>query len=175
VNIQSKKRKLLLTVAALSLSVCALLFSVGSTLRRYSQPIVTGDTNVRKPGPPTLGTSDALFENVALSSGLKYRWKLGVEPYDILESVGYGCALLDYNNDGKLDILLIGSKVSLFEGSRNGKFRDVSKAMGLSALKGSFSGCAVGDTTTTASKIFIYQPTVEACYYATTRLGSYVM
>lgn len=47
--------------------------------------------------------------------------------------------------DGNLDILLVGSKVALYQGDGKGHFTDVSDQTGISKLKGHFLGCAVGD------------------------------
>jgi hypothetical protein len=59
--------------------------------------------------------------------------------------VGNGCGFLDYNNDGNLDVLLVGPKVALYQGDGTGRFTDVSAATGLARLSGRFLGCAVGD------------------------------
>ena len=59
------------------------------------------------------------------------------------ETMGSGCAFLDYDNDGWLDILLINgmnwpghpgngpSTMRLYRNNRNGTFTDVTKAAGL--------------------------------------------
>lgn len=74
----------------------------------------------------------------------------------IVESIGGGCAFLDYNRDGKLDILLVrGSTlarlrdggdpvVALFE-NQGGVFRDVSAKAGLLAARGWGMGVTVAD------------------------------
>ena len=98
-----------------------------------------------------IGSADSvrnasLFENVAQQSGLNYRWSIaGKRPLNILQTIGNGCAFLDYDNDGNLDILLVGPKLALYRGDGKGHFTDVTQAMGLSALHGQFLGCAVGD------------------------------
>ena len=79
-------------------------------------------------------------------SGLHYRWMIpGKGPLNILQTIGNGCAFLDYNNDGYLDILLVGPKLALYKGDGHGHFTDVTHQMGLDKLHGQFLGCAVGD------------------------------
>lgn len=84
--------------------------------------------------------------DVSSKAGLEYRWEIhGPRPLTILQSIGNGCAFLDYNNDGNLDILLVGPKLALYRGDGKGHFTDVTHAVGLDQLKGHFLGCAVGD------------------------------
>src|SRR5579871_1808755 len=87
------------------------------------------------------------FREVGLSAGLHYQWTIpGSRPMNILQTIGNGCAFLDYNNDGNLDILLVGpDHVALYQGDGHGHFTDVSHQTGLDRLKGHFLGCAVGD------------------------------
>ncbi len=86
------------------------------------------------------------FVDVAQQDGLHYQWTIpNPGPHNILESIGNGCAFLDYDNDGNLDILLVGPKLALYKGDGHGHFTDVSHATGLDTLHGHFLGCAVGD------------------------------
>jgi len=66
-------------------------------------------------------------------------------PRNIEQIMGHGCAFLDYNNDGNLDILLVGKQMALYAGDGHGHFQDVTHQAGLDALHGDFRGCAVGD------------------------------
>ncbi|HZP82091.1 MAG TPA: VCBS repeat-containing protein, partial [Chthonomonadaceae bacterium] len=61
------------------------------------------------------------------------------------QTIGNGCAFLDYDNDGNLDILLVGPKLALYKGDGHGHFSDVTQATGLDKLSGHLLGCAVGD------------------------------
>ena len=89
---------------------------------------------------------DISFVDVADKAGLKYAWKTeGSRPLNILQTIGNGCAFLDYNNDGNLDILLIGPKPALFEGDGKGHFTDVTVKTGLDKISGHLLGVAVGD------------------------------
>lgn len=87
-----------------------------------------------------------LFEETAEQAGVHYQWTItGKRPLNILQSIGCGCAFLDYDSDGCLDILLVGPHPALFRGDGKGHFTDVTKAAGLDRLSGPFLGCAVGD------------------------------
>src|SRR5438046_4557242 len=86
------------------------------------------------------------FVNVAGAAGLRYRWEAPAHrPLTILDTIGNGCAFLDYNSDGSLDILLVGPKIALYRGDGKGHFADVTAEAGLNNLTGHFLGCAVGD------------------------------
>ncbi len=106
-----------------------------------------------RPGPaptlvsPTAPAGPPLFSDVADRAGLHFQWVVpGPRPLNILQTIGNGCALLDYDNSGHLSVLLVGTDhVALYKGDGHGHFTDVSSAMGLAALKGHFLGCAVGD------------------------------
>src|SRR5438045_803838 len=95
---------------------------------------------------PARAPSAPRFSDVAAAAGLRYRWEIpGKRPLNILQTIGNGCAFLDYNNDGNLDILLVGSKLALYQGDGKGHFTDVTGETGLDRLSGHFLGCAVGD------------------------------
>lgn len=100
------------------------------------------------PSPPK-ASSSALTDGprfVKVDAGLNYRWEAPPHrPLNILDTIGNGCAFLDYNQDGNLDILLVGPKLALYRGDGKGHFTDVTAAVGLSNLTGHFLGCAVGD------------------------------
>jgi len=72
----------------------------------------------------------------------------------ILEAIGCGCAFIDYDNDGWLDIFLLGgmrfdgtpagATNRLYKNNRDGSFTDVTEAAGLHNV-GWASGVCVGD------------------------------
>ena len=102
------------------------------------------------PSPTLVASAPAgppLFADVADKAGLRYQWTVpGTRPLNILQTIGNGCAFLDYDNSGNLSVLLVGTDhVALFKGDGKGHFADVSHAMGLDTLRGHFLGCAVGD------------------------------
>src|SRR5579862_9525797 len=101
--------------------------------------ITPSPTAIQASGPP-------IFREVGQAAGLNYRWTIpGKRPLNILQTIGNGCAFLDYNNDGNLDILLVGPKLALYKGDGKGHFTDVTHETGLDKLSGHFLGCAVGD------------------------------
>ena len=112
--------------------------------------LVTGGCNSAPTTPPraTLNftTTQIRYKDISLQSGIDYRWSItGPRPLNILQTIGNGCAFLDYNNDGNLDILLIGPKLALYKGDGHGHFVNVTHATGLDKFSGHFLGCAVGD------------------------------
>src|SRR5271163_4278073 len=67
------------------------------------------DSTLLSPQPVTAPAASPLFVNMSQRAGLHYHWMIaGKRPLNILQSIGNGCAFLDYNNDGNLDILLVG-------------------------------------------------------------------
>jgi hypothetical protein len=100
----------------------------------------------------------AKFTDVALQAGLSMRFTVGGETTKkyILEANGTGVALVDFDNDGKLDIFLVnGSRLEGYQGveaptnriyrnSGSGKFVDVTKKAGM-AHSGWGSGVCAGD------------------------------
>ena len=94
------------------------------------------------------------------TSGLSFTYRNGEEAnhFSILESLGGGVALIDYDQDGLLDIFVTGGGYftaqkeikghpnRLFRNEGNWRFRDVTAEAGL-PLEGNFysHGCAVGD------------------------------
>ena len=92
------------------------------------------------------GTAQMRFADVAAKDGLNYRWSIpGPRPLDILQTIGNGCAFLDYDNSGHLSVLLVGPRLALYQGNGHGHFTDVTHATGLDRFRGHFLGCAVGD------------------------------
>jgi hypothetical protein len=94
--------------------------------------------------------------DVTASSGLQFRHNSGTFGGKLLpETLGSGCAFIDYDADGWPDILLINgmdwpghkrqrSTLRLYRNNRNGTFTDVTRATGLDVeLYG--MGVAVGD------------------------------
>jgi hypothetical protein len=102
---------------------------------------------------PSLGFS---FTDVTTAAGLQFQHNSGAFGGKFLpETLGSGCAFLDYDNDGWQDILLVNgmdwpghkrqkSTLHLYRNNRNGTFADVTRAAGLDVeLYG--MGVAVGD------------------------------
>src|SRR5262249_38944895 len=118
------------------------------------KPSGTGQTEAEPVGPP-------LFKDMTAGSGVDFTYRNGQEAghYAILESLGGGVALFDYDGDGLLDIFVPGGgyfdgpdkKVIKGHGSRlyknlgNWKFKDVTKEVGLDQQLFYTHGCAVAD------------------------------
>lgn len=96
------------------------------------------------------------FTEVSAASGIHFRHNSGAYGGKLLpETLGSGCAFLDYDQDGWLDILLINgmdwpghqrqrSTMKLYRNNRNGTFTDVTRAAGLD-IEMYGMGVAVGD------------------------------
>jgi hypothetical protein len=99
---------------------------------------------------------DVRFVDVTASAGLVFRHNSGAYGGKLLpETLGSGCAFLDYDADGWQDILLVNgmdwpghkrqrSTLRLYRNNRNGTFTDVTSAAGLD-LELYGMGVAVGD------------------------------
>lgn len=100
------------------------------------------------------------FENVTAKSGVDFAYRDGNEQgfYLLLESVGGGCALFDYDRDGDVDLFITGGgqlsgppiKVTglpcaLYRNDGNWSFTNVTKEVGLADDRLYTHGCTVGD------------------------------
>jgi enediyne biosynthesis protein E4 len=96
------------------------------------------------------------FTNVTAAAGIRFEHNSGAYGGKLLpETLGSGCAFLDYDRDGWQDILLVNGRdwpghrrqrttLRLYRNNRNGTFTDVTKAAGLDVeLYG--MGVAAGD------------------------------
>jgi len=95
--------------------------------------------------------------DVTSSAGIRFRHNSGAFGGKFLpETLGSGCAFLDYDGDGWQDILLINgtdwpghhpqkSTLHLYRNNRNGTFTDVTRSAGLDATEMYGMGVAVGD------------------------------
>jgi hypothetical protein len=108
--------------------------------------------------PPALAAG---FEDVTAGSGIDFTYRNGEEAdlYSILESVGGGVALLDYDGDGLLDVFLtgggafggsdgkqiLGRPCRLFKNLGGFHFRDVTEEAGLGGPWFYTHGAAVAD------------------------------
>jgi hypothetical protein len=107
----------------------------------------------------TVKTGPIVFEDIAAKAGLtKWHHVMGTpDKRYILESIGSGVALLDYDNDGWLDIYLVNGSTqaavdgkampphaALFHNNHDGTFTDVTEKAGVGNDRWGF-GVAVGD------------------------------
>ena len=107
---------------------------------------------------PSGGTSPALFQPVpSTQSGITWTHSNGRSTsYYLPETTGAGCAFLDFDNDGWMDIFLVNSGPcdfftpaqplcnALYRNNRDGTFTDVTTKAGV-ATTGYGMGVAVGD------------------------------
>jgi hypothetical protein len=110
----------------------------------------------REQGGASPGGFGARFADVAEAAGLTLPVVYGgVEHKEyILEADGCGCAFLDYDNDGWMDIFLLtgtrlegnpqGNSNRLYKNNRNGTFTDVTARAGLE-LSGWANSVCIGD------------------------------
>jgi hypothetical protein len=120
---------------------------------------------------PAGAQEPAWFEDVTDKLGLTFTHDCGpVTPdYFMPQIAGSGCAFLDFDGDGRLDIYLIhnggprGAKNQLFHQEPDGTFRDVSAGSGLD-VAGYGMGVAVGDVNNDG------RPDVVLTEYGATRL-----
>jgi hypothetical protein len=111
--------------------------------------------------PPQAEPERAFFRDVTAESGVDHTYRNGQEAdhYAILESLGGGVALLDYNGDGLLDIFVTGGGTfggpdkqqikgcpcKLYKNLGGWKFQDVTQEAGLSGIDFYTHGAAVAD------------------------------
>jgi hypothetical protein len=109
---------------------------------------------------PTV-SSPGFFANVTPDSGVDFSYRNGEEAdqFAILEQLGGGVALLDYDGDGLLDIFVTGGgyfdgtnkeeikghPCKLYKNLGNFKFKDVTAEVGLDKIDFYTHGAAVGD------------------------------
>jgi len=104
-------------------------------------------------------TGPVIFQDIAAAAGLTtWRHIAGTpDKHLILEAKGPGVCLLDYDNDGWLDIYLVNGSTydalagratpphaALFHNNRDGTFTDVTQSAGVANDRWGY-GCAVGD------------------------------
>lgn len=91
------------------------------------------------------------FEDRAAALGVRFRLGHGGRsPLTVLEVMGTGCAILDYDGDGDMDLFLVGQegvgdtgRCALYRNDGE-RFTDVTAGSGLET-PGYYMGCAVGD------------------------------
>ncbi len=129
-----------------------------------SAPRAANGTQATPPSTtaPVVLSPDALFQDVAAASGLSFRHDMGGKRrFYFIESTPPGCAFLDYDNDGFLDVFLVQSgsaapsgsapgvksrpHCALFHNNRDGTFSPATAGSGLDKDLGYGQGVAVAD------------------------------
>jgi hypothetical protein len=122
----------------------------------FGQGVSTRAVKPQPRGKPSGLPFNACFTDVAAKAGLQAPLVYG--PPDkktyIIETTGCGCAFIDFDNDGWLDIFLLsgthlegpppGATNRLYKNNRDGTFTDVTEKAGLTKT-GWASAVAVGD------------------------------
>src|SRR5262245_17402799 len=98
------------------------------------------------------GGATVAFVDVSQQAGIRFHHHNGAssEKY-LVETMGSGVALLDFDQDGWLDIFFVDggttsvSRHALFRSQRNGKFVDVAMKAGVAVTASHGMGVAVGD------------------------------
>ena len=132
------------------------LASAAFTPRLLAQGVASHTVKPVARPAPSGRAFNAHFVDVASSAGLHAPVVYGgVESKKyILEATGCGCAFIDYDNDGWMDIFLLsGTRLGgdppdatnrLYKNNRDGTFTDVTEKSGLKAV-GWASGVCIGD------------------------------
>jgi len=101
---------------------------------------------------PVEPTGPEWFEDITAKSGVTFRHQSGpTGKYFMPQVMGSGVALFDFDNDGRLDLLLLNNagpksdaRNALYKQQEDGVFRDVSAGSGLD-IAGYGMGVAIGD------------------------------
>lgn len=150
--------------------VAAIVASVGGLLTTTAcrptpvQPPAPGNFSTRpavQQTSPETGAATELLRDVTAESGVDFTYRNGEEAdkYTILESLGGGVALFDYDGDGRLDIFFTGGGEfdsptdahtrglpgKLFRNLGGWRFADATDQAGLSAAPFYSHGCLAGD------------------------------
>jgi hypothetical protein len=153
----ARRRWPFLLVGGGTLGIILGVLAWGAWARRGSEtataPDSAGAAEQTPSGPP-------LFRDVTASSGVDFTYRNGEEAdhYSILESLGGGVALFDYDGDGLLDLFVAGGGTfggpdrkrieglpcRLYKNLGAWKFRDVTAEAGRAALTGWASGWSAG-------------------------------
>jgi RNA polymerase sigma factor (sigma-70 family) len=142
----------------MALLLVAVFFTGVGVLGRHSPTERTAPAAEPPAAPSAEVVSLDLFRDITQQSGLRFTYRNGQEAGHcaILEAVGGGVGLIDYDGDGLLDIFVIGggyysgSEIKghvnrLYRNLGSGHLRDVTHEVGLDPAPFYSHGCAVAD------------------------------
>ena len=126
----------------------------------FGPPILAAFSGRRLSAQPSQSSLGFHFTDITSAAGIHFKHNNGADGRKLLpETLGSGCAFLDYDNDGWQDILLVnsqpfggasngakhpGATLALYHNNRDGTFTDVTARAGLNIPMYGM-GVAVGD------------------------------
>jgi hypothetical protein len=152
-----------IVVAALCLAGCSPQDAsppMGRTVPDAAGAAASGDLAAPANRDPLTGSisKPGVFQDIAAESGIEWQYRNGeaADEYSILESLGGGIGLIDFDQDGLLDVFLIGGGYfekaqvkghpnRMYRNEGGWKFRDVTGQLGLDEPRFYGHGCAVAD------------------------------
>jgi hypothetical protein len=145
----------LLIILFLLFSACKQPASIATPSAASPEVASQTPTPIASPTPPR-PSGPIEFTDVTAQAGIRFKHNSGAFGKKYLpETLGVGCAFLDYDNDGWQDILLVNSMdwpehktaksfLALYHNNQDGTFTDVTRQAGL-AVEMYGIGVAVGD------------------------------
>ncbi|HWB12433.1 MAG TPA: CRTAC1 family protein [Pirellulales bacterium] len=120
---------------------------VGCRPRPFSTTMEESELQPASTQPAPVDPAGIEFVDVARERGLTHELPQQPRPMRSPEAFGSGCALLDYDGDGWVDVLLVDDPHPVLYHNVGGeRFDDVTVASGLTLTYGkNWTGCAVGD------------------------------
>jgi hypothetical protein len=107
---------------------------------------------------PAANPWNVQFSDVTAASGIRFMHERAASPEKlVVETMGAGCAWLDYNQDGWLDAFFVNSgrtpnfrpekmpQPALYRNNGDGTFTDVTAQSGIRVTDGFYIGVAIGD------------------------------
>ena len=134
--------------------------SITGTGKGGTTPYMTGEARVAPTETPRSPTKADWFEDVTLQCGVNFTYRNGREgeQFTVIETIGGGVAMLDYDQDGDLDLFITGGGTiegtpprfgglpsALYRNDGDWKFVDVTREAGLAGPIDYSMGCAVAD------------------------------
>src|SRR5689334_5836117 len=139
----------------LVVSACKQSNSVAPAVASQTEQATAAASPSPSPTPPR-PSGEIEFTDITAQAGIRFKHNSGATGKKYLpETMGAGCAFIDYDNDGWQDIILINSTnwpnqkgkrstLALYHNEKNGTFTDATKAAKLD-IEMYGLGCAIGD------------------------------